>query len=208
MINLSWFLNKIGILIKYFSRVYWDLRLSKSFGYFNKDVDPTSEKSYKTQSIDYLLLKHCLNIISFRQMEGVQVADIGCGAGRLLAYLNFVNPQNFYFGYELNEVVGQKTKDYFSDNENVTIKVGDALTSLGLHEVYILFNPFPADIFNQFLEVLRQPVKGIKILYINASELHVRAAQMHSKNFSVEKICINVPINTISRTDVVLMISK
>lgn len=204
---LDWMLNKIGVVRKLVVRVYWDIILSGSAFYFAEDIAPVSSVAYKSQSVDYLLLMEALKLVPFDSFSGVRVADVGCGAGRLLAYMNYRNPENFYVGYEINLDVAESARRLFSEKGNVQIKFGNVLNERCEHDFYVLFNPFASEVFFEFLKLI-DGVKPIAILYINASAKHVDVAALYSSRYNIECKILNKPICSINGTKILLLNSK
>ena len=185
---VNWFLNKLGVFYKLLVRLYWDVKLSHSIFYFSKDTPSISNTAYKTQSVDYLLLIEALKLVPFDSFSGIRIADVGCGAGRLLAYLNSRNQRNIYTGYEINHNIAEDAKKFFSSISNVNIILGDVLEEECNHDFYILFNPFPSEVFSRFLRLIGK--RGI-ILYINASDQHVEVANSYEFLYEIECVVLN-----------------
>jgi SAM-dependent methyltransferase len=203
----DWVLNKVGVIRKLIARVYWDLILSRSAFYFAEDIPPVSSAAYKSQSVDYLLLIEAFKLVPFNSFSGVRIADVGCGAGRLLAYLNYINARNFYVGYELNLDLAESARKLFQNNKNIQIKSGNVLNERCEHDFYVLFNPFPSDVFIQFLNLI-EGFGPISIMYINASAAHVDVAGLYSSRYYIECTVLNKPISSIMRTNVLILNSK
>ena len=208
MFTTNWLVNKIGVVLKLLVKLYYDFKFTKSLQYFSTEFSSIFSGSYKTQSIDYLLLIESLKFINFKNLKYLQIADIGCGTGRLIAYLNDKNSTHSYFGYEINPYVCELAKSLFMKKKyNVQIIKGDVLEHELDHDLFILFNPFTPDMFRKFLKKINGKKSKIQILYINASSDHrLIAAEMIDK-FKIQYLCINKPIYSIIETNVILMTS-
>lgn len=93
--------------------------------------------------------------------------DIGCGKGRIIAYLlknNFPGKLN---GIELNDDVASFTKKWTNKYKNVSIINGDAFDhDFNSYNIFFLGRPFETEFFKKFIEKLEQELTHpVKVFY-------------------------------------------
>lgn len=193
-------INKFGVLVKKMSELYFDFKIIKDVRYFKKEFFLMSDDAYKTQSVDYLLLREALKIFSFDNLNNAVVSDIGCGTGRLIAYLNYKFPSSKYMGYELNKDVATSTRHLFEDKENIIIISGDAVQELQPSNYYFLFNPFSPMIFAELLAKIAEKKMGGIFMYINISNEHLSV--IDERLFDLNLVCLYKPAYSIINTNI------
>lgn len=184
------FLHYVGVLLKHAINFCLDIYLIQSPSKFKGDVDALQEKVIKTQSIDYALLISALSYTDISRFD--RVFDIGSGKGRCCAYLGKMFPEKEILGIELNPLVANISVGNLNKKfNNVKIISGDILDSSNEHlffqnSLYVLFNPFDADLFLEFLNKIN--ANGT-VVFINASDEHIKAVK--NNNFKFRSIILN-----------------
>ncbi len=79
--------------------------------------------------------------------------DVGCGKGRVLAYLLKSHAPCRLFGIEINEISGRTAQEWTQKYDRVDVMIGDAFR-LDYNDYTVLFlgRPFLPKTFQQFLE--------------------------------------------------------
>ncbi|MBB6108932.1 hypothetical protein SAMN05421821_103166 [Mucilaginibacter lappiensis] len=119
------------------------------------------------------------------------IIDVGCGKGRVFNYLLYKGFTNKMIGYEINQMVGNKTKKRLSRFKNVEIRCDNIFDNFpGQGNIFYLYNPFKEVMVtafaHQILEIAdRDPI----IIYNNPVHLGV----FDNENFSCELFDIAVP---------------
>src|SRR5258708_6907016 len=60
------------------------------------------------------------NYYSIRERD--VIVDVGCGKGRVFSYLLYRGAKNKMIGYEINDIIGNKTKQNLSRYKNIEIR--------------------------------------------------------------------------------------
>lgn len=101
------------------------------------------------------------------------IVDVGCGKGRVFNYLLYKGVKNKMIGYEINDTIGNKTKQNLSRYKNVEICCENIFNNFPENaNVFYLFNPFREEMTNDFKErVWKIKDKNPIILYYNPEYL-------------------------------------
>jgi len=93
--------------------------------------------------------------------------DIGCGKGRVIAYLLKNNFPGRLSGIELNDAVANFTKKWTSQYNNVSIISGDAFEqNFDAYNIFFLGRPFETEFFKRFIDKFEQELTHpVKIFY-------------------------------------------
>lgn len=106
----------------------------------------------QTVSTDYALMPALLGPVL---KPGDVFVDVGCGRGRVLNWALDDGRAQTIFGIELDKDIAAGVARRFTENMNVTIVAGDALTSLpDSATVFYLWHPFEAPIMRRFRDTL------------------------------------------------------
>ena len=110
--------------------------------------------SYSTH---YAFLKYIFSHVSLRAEDAL--LDVGCGKGRVLAYLLREKCPCRLYGIEYNPEVAQVAAEWTRAYDQVTVLQGDALTlDYDPYTVFTLARPFLAVTFLTFIERVEQTV--------------------------------------------------
>ena len=110
-----------------------------------------------SESTHYLILNEIFSHIKLTENDNF--IDIGCGMGRVLAYLINMKAPCKITGVEINEkpanIVFEWTKNY----DNVNVIFGDAFNiDFDNYNVYFLGRPFLPKTFKEFIEQFEQKI--------------------------------------------------
>lgn len=118
-----------------------------------------------SQSTCYLILRRIFSHVSLTEQDSF--LDVGCGKGRVLAFLLKEKAPCRLFGVEINETAGKVAKEWTEKYDQVSIILGDAF-ELDYNPYTILFlgRPFLPKTFLQFIEQLeRELTHPITLIY-------------------------------------------
>ncbi|MBO4473580.1 MAG: class I SAM-dependent methyltransferase [Clostridiales bacterium] len=104
-----------------------------------------------SQSTHYIILKRIFSHVTMTEQDSFM--DIGCGKGRVLAFLLKRHAPCRLSGVEINEVSGKVAKEWTKKYEQVSVTLGDAF-EMDYEPYTILFmgRPFLPKTFLQFIE--------------------------------------------------------
>ena len=124
-------------------------------------------ESTGTQATHYLILRHVFSDI-YHILKDDTFIDIGCGMGRVLAYLHRRYPNNQLSGIDLNESSVEVARKWASKRDNVRIMSGNALgIDYNSYTVLYLARPFPPAIFHKFIDHLEEHLThSIQLIYL------------------------------------------
>ena len=111
-----------------------------------------------SQSTPYIVLKSIFSHVCLSSDD--QFLDVGCGKGRVLAYLLKEKCLCQMYGIEINEISGKVAEDWTKKYEQVHVTIGDAF-KLDFNQYTVLFlnRPFLPKTFAEFLEILEGQLK-------------------------------------------------
>jgi SAM-dependent methyltransferase len=103
------------------------------------------------------------------------IIDVGCGKGRVFNYLLYKGLRNKMIGYEINSLVGEKTKKRLARYKNVEIVCGNIFDSFPKQgNVFYLYHPFKEAMMRTFMgEILKVADRNPIILYNNPAHVDV-----------------------------------
>ena len=118
-----------------------------------------------SQSTRYLILDRIFSHISLTEQD--VFLDIGCGMGRVLAFLLKKHAPCPLYGIEINPVSGKVAQEWSSRFDQVTVTLGDAF-QLDYNHYTVLFmgRPFLPKTFLEFIEKLEASLTHpVRIIY-------------------------------------------
>lgn len=118
-----------------------------------------------SQSTHYLLLRRVFSHVSLTASDSFM--DVGCGKGRVLAYLIRKKCPCALYGIEYNETVGKIAADWTERYEQAHIIIGDALScDYNAYTVLSLARSFLPKTFLAFAEHLEQTLRHpVRLIY-------------------------------------------
>lgn len=123
-----------------------------------------------TQPSHYLILKHIHKEMVTLTVED-HVIDVGCGQGRVLAYLHHKYPSVKLTGVDFNKSSIAIARQW-ADKKSIDLYCEDALSlDYNPYTVLYLFRPFPPSVFLQFIERLEKSLTHpIRMIYMSDQE--------------------------------------
>jgi SAM-dependent methyltransferase len=105
----------------------------------------------------------------FSIQEKDVIVDVGCGKGRVFSYLLYKGMKNRMIGYEINQLVGLKTKKHLSKYKNVEITAENIFDNFPVDSnVFYIYNPFNGPMMEEFKEsIWKIKQNNPVILYLN-----------------------------------------
>ncbi|MBE6877203.1 MAG: class I SAM-dependent methyltransferase [Ruminococcus sp.] len=117
-----------------------------------------------SQSTHYVILDEIFQNAVFSENDCF--IDVGCGKGRILAYMLREKFPGEIHGIELNQEVGDYCKAWAEKYPQVHVNVGDAFAlNYDKYTVMFMGRPFLPDMFHQFIEKLEQDMTHPLKLY-------------------------------------------
>lgn len=118
-----------------------------------------------SQQTHYRILDEIFKDLSIP--DDASFIDVGCGKGRILAYMLLRKFKGRLTGIELNEDVASIARDWAKPYENVTVIAGDAfLLDLTQYDVFFWGRPFEKKMFTEFLKKFENEVqKKVTVIY-------------------------------------------
>jgi len=112
------------------------------------------------------------------------IIDVGCGKGRVFNYLLYKGLRNKMIGYEINSVVGEKTKKRLKRFKNVEIRCENIFDDFPKEgNIFYLYNPFKEAMITEFMQrILAVSDRNPVILYNNPIHLEI----FNNGNFSCQ----------------------
>ena len=160
-------------------------------------VDPVTKGVTGSQSTPYFVLDEVFKNAIFKPTDSF--IDVGCGRGRVLAYMVKKKYQCKISGVELNKDVADFTKEWAQKYENVNVICGNAF-ELDYNDYNVIYmgRPFEPELFHKFIEMLENTLKHpIKLYYWveqqsgsflddrNGWKLHTRKRLFFKKGFFI-----------------------
>ncbi len=106
-----------------------------------------------SQSTNYVILNRIFSHITLTEQDSF--LDVGCGKGRVLAFLVKNHAPCRLFGVEINEISGKVAREWTEKYEQVSVILGDAFRmDYNPYTVLFLGRPFLPKTFLQFIEKL------------------------------------------------------
>ncbi len=110
-----------------------------------------------SQSTSYVILKRIFSHVELKEEDNF--IDVGCGKGRVLAYLIDQKCPCSLHGIEINPESGKIAVEWTKKYDNVTVEIGDAfLIDYDRYSVLFLGRPFLPKTFLSFIEKLESTV--------------------------------------------------
>ena len=106
-----------------------------------------------SQSTNYVILNRIFSHVSLTEEDSF--LDVGCGKGRVLAFLLKEHAPCALYGVEINEISGSVAVEWTARYEQVSVKIGDAFEmDYNLYTVLFMNRPFLPKTFLEFIEKL------------------------------------------------------
>ena len=117
-----------------------------------------------SQSTSYLILKRIFSHVNLTAEDSF--LDVGCGKGRVLAFLLKKHAPCALSGIEINEISGRVAQEWVAKYKKVSVIIGDAfMLDFNPYTILFLGRPFLPNTFSEFLERLegnlRHPITFI-----------------------------------------------
>ena len=110
-----------------------------------------------SQSTSYIILDRIFSHVTLTEQD--RFLDVGCGKGRVLAFLVKKHAPCRLYGIEINEISGKVAEEWAKRYDQVTVTVGDAFQlDYNPYTVLFLGRPFLPVTFQQFIEKLESGV--------------------------------------------------
>lgn len=146
--------------------LFWDEKIcGRSLVKYVPSLYRESKGATGSQSTHYTILDDIFQGAEFSKDD--KFIDVGCGKGRVLAYMLKRNFQGEIHGIELNEEVAEYCKEWAKKYPQVHVIAGDAF-KLDYDQYTVMFmgRPFLPDMFHQFIEMLEQTMTHpLKVYY-------------------------------------------
>ncbi|WP_081492276.1 class I SAM-dependent methyltransferase [Rhizorhabdus wittichii] len=121
-----------------------------------------TQEAKDTVPTDWYFLHHMMSEFDFR--EGDNIVDVGCGTGRVLAYLARRFPHARLTGIELNQKVAAIAAMVVPSKCEVI--AGNILEVCpDTANVFYMFNPFYAEIMREFCEKILNNLPSFTVIY-------------------------------------------
>ena len=119
----------------------------------------------------YLVINHIFTSM-VEILASDSFLDIGCGTGRVMAYLTHKVPQCKLTGVDFNETSIAVAKHWSSKRKNIHIYQEDALRfDYRPYTVLNLLKPFPSQLFQRFVDLIEEQIDHpIKVIYMSDLE--------------------------------------
>ena len=130
-----------------------------------KYAAPVAEGSTCTLSTPYRVLDELFSDASFSEKDSF--VDVGCGRGRVLAYLINKKFPGKMTGVELNDDIATFASNWASKYSNIAIISGDAFAlDYNNYSVIYMGQPFEPDLFYRFIEYLEKNLHhSVRLFY-------------------------------------------
>ena len=128
-------------LVKYVNSVYRD--------------DANGVGMTGSQSTYYIILKRIFSHVTLTEQDSF--LDVGCGKGRVLAFLVKKHAPCKISGIEINEISGKVAKEWTEKYEQISMIIGDAFQiDYNPYTILFLGRPFLPKTFQQFIDHLEE----------------------------------------------------
>ncbi len=119
--------------------------------------DANGVGSTGSESTRYIILRKIFSHVKLKAEDSF--IDIGCGKGRVLAFLKKEQAPCALNGIEINEEAGAVAKAWTKKYDNINIIIGDAFhINYNAYNVFFLGRPFLPKTFSQFIEKFENEV--------------------------------------------------
>ena len=159
--------NRIGSKLYQLRAAHEDRR----FGGSMEEIRPSRFKARgaeATQSSDYRCMDRLFEQLRFNNDD--LLVDVGCGQGRVLAYLRRRHFPGRLIGVELDPEVAAEAADRVGETAHTEIRCGDILEQRDLLReaaYFYLFNPFNGKIFSKFIDALeKERTAPVTLIYL------------------------------------------
>ena len=106
-----------------------------------------------SQSTSYVILNRIFSHVALTEQDSF--LDVGCGKGRVLAFLVKKHAPCRLYGVEINEISGTVAREWAEKYEQVSVTLGDAFgMDYNPYTILFLGRPFLPKTFLQFIEKL------------------------------------------------------
>lgn len=161
----NWFFSRIVCLSRWavnFRDSFVDKRICGVS--LNKYTESVRKGSTGSQSTPYIVLQEIFKDVKFQPSDSF--IDVGCGRGRVLAYMVRKKFPGKISGIELNEEVACFARDWARKYDNVNVISGDAF-SLDYNSFSIIYmgRPFEPELFHRFIGHLETTLSHPVSLY-------------------------------------------
>ena len=146
--------------------LFWDEKIcGRSLIKYVPSLYRETKGATGSQSTHYTILDDIFQGAEFSKDD--KFIDVGCGKGRVLAYMLKRNFQGEIHGIELNEEVAEYCKEWADKYPQVHVIAGDAF-KLDYDQYTVMFmgRPFLPDMFHQFIAMLEKTMTHpLKVYY-------------------------------------------
>lgn len=145
---------------------YLDYKITKNFLGDEIETPFREQGFFNTQSTEYDELNKIFKDYPISSDD--VFVDIGCGTGRVIAYLLYKKKLCNIIGIEINSDVIISTEKFFNKYENVQFFKGNAIEELPLNTTVIyLYNPFDFNNFVKLIDRIENNFSHIRVIYFN-----------------------------------------
>ena len=169
-----------GRAFQVFKNLFYDFKYTRTYMGIPLSNQNEIAGFTNTTSTEYSILEKLFSKINITNKD--VIVDVGCGKGRVLAWLGNKKIQNKIIGVEIDKAVAQKTRKNMGRYEKIKILSGD-VTGEAFPEdgtIFYLFNPFNELILRKFVKKIENDIlkkhhknKDVKIIYYNCCHLGV-----------------------------------
>lgn len=154
-------LNRMDLLLDY-------KICGQSLSKYEKSIFRDDEKGVGmtgSQATRYLILKYIFDRVDIKDSDSF--IDVGCGKGRVLAYMVNHGYKCSISGIEINEISGKIAAEWTGKYPKIVFMIGDAF-KLNYNDYTVLFfgRPFLPVTFLEFIEQIESQLKHpIQLIY-------------------------------------------
>ncbi|EKD72655.1 MAG: GCN5-related N-acetyltransferase [uncultured bacterium] len=185
VINTQYFLNGIKVIfvrpkrvLKVLKNLFYDLKYTRSFLGIPLNNQNDLAGFTQTTSTEYSVLEKLFSNISIAARD--VIVDVGCGKGRVLAWLMHKKIPNKVIGVEVDPSVASETKKRMRRYKQIEILTGDVTEeAFPLNgTIFYLFNPFGELVMRKFIKKIENNLLGggltnrFLIVYYNCAHLN------------------------------------
>src|SRR3990167_8872148 len=185
VINIQYLLNGIKVMfvkpkrvLKVLKNLFYDLKYTRSFLGIPLNNQNDLAGFTQTTSTEYSVLEKLFSNISIAARD--VIVDVGCGKGRVLAWLMHKKIPNKVIGVEVDPSVASETKKRMRRYKQIEILTGDVTEeAFPLNgTIFYLFNPFGELVMRKFIKKIENNLLGggltnrFLIVYYNCAHLN------------------------------------